>query len=605
MATWIGGRTKPAKAEGAAPPFKAGGRAQAQNAVNSIERSAIIERSQNRIALVAAASSFVLAISVIVVMGFAEYQNKFETSQLGVRRNEVMKLIEIENDLDNSASKLEEKRDSLRKIVREFQTGRAELAFHIDRICSDFVTPTTKAQTSPTTSVNIDHSPATNLAIGLVPQKKDEPTASGSSSASVTTRQDDGFEDTPCHAFLRLIPFDETLGELSSTKAISDADPKSRDAFADAVARALADKLGISDKDQILLPYYKRKFLHIAERNQYLYGKLYIQYRIENDEYFRDCIRFAELWTNVQYKERLQLPNCNIYTIYNTIPLQDLPDTTTTTSISGASVATPIPYVGTIDKSQLDAQDLRFNLVNQFRIYSSSWIVPKMILLSSPEVLTQCLLIIGGALGAMLKILFLHLTPQRKITWSALLIEPAQGCVCAIVLYVLFRSGVVLVSGGAERSGGGSTLSPFFVAFIAIGAGILSEEVVALLRRAAGNVITSASARQPERWAVGLKEALAASVTSDWPMSPAALASRLDVPPQRVTTWADCDDVVDPDNQAKIALVLGVPAFRLFTDIRPTNPQSEIADDDNGAEGTTATTQSATGVANPNQKTER
>ncbi|MDQ0511986.1 hypothetical protein [Ancylobacter amanitiformis] len=208
----------------------------------------------------------------------------------------------------------------------------------------------------------------------------------------------------------------------------------------------------------------------------------------------------------------------------------------------------------------------RFDLVNQLRNYNYiSGGVARFLLLSPPDYLAAWLLLFGGAMGAMLKILFWHIMPARTIKWSDLFIEPAQGMVCAVLLFILFRSGLMVISGGGSSSET-STLSPFFVAFVAIGAGLMSDQVIFAASRAAGSLIGGASIRQTPRWAVGLAARLKPNAEG---MAVHDLARRLVVSDDRVAAWSALRSPVEGEYQDKIALVLGVPPHLLFTDLSP------------------------------------
>ncbi|MBB3773146.1 hypothetical protein FHS55_003777 [Angulomicrobium tetraedrale] len=235
--------------------------------------------------------------------------------------------------------------------------------------------------------------------------------------------------------------------------------------------------------------------------------------------------------------------------------------------------------VGAVSSSAVNANpdrmtdQHRFDLVNQLRNYNYiSGGVARFLLLSPPDYLAAWLLVFGGAMGAMLKILFWHIMPARTIKWSDLFIEPAQGMVCAVLLFILFRSGLMVIA-GAGPSSETSTLSPFFVAFVAIGAGLMSDQVILAASRAAGSLIGGASIRQTPRWAVGLAARLEPNAEG---MAVHDLASRLVVSDDRVAAWSALRSPVEGEYQDKIALVLGVPPHLLFTDLNPRVAEREV-----------------------------
>lgn len=231
----------------------------------------------------------------------------------------------------------------------------------------------------------------------------------------------------------------------------------------------------------------------------------------------------------------------------------------------------------------------RFELVKQLQMYNfMTGGLAQRLLLTNPDFLAIWVLVFGGALGSLLKILFWHIMPARNIKWSDLVIEPAQGLVCAVILFILFRSGVVVIAGTGNPSPEATPLSAFFVAFMAIGAGLMSDQVIRAFRNAASTVIGNDTAALPSRWAVGLEAAIKERQAAGSDISVEEIADRLGISPAKLNEWIACRSPVPFQYQDALRLVLGIPLHRLFTDLDPRSavaPPATEANDEPPANG--------------------
>jgi hypothetical protein len=203
-----------------------------------------------------------------------------------------------------------------------------------------------------------------------------------------------------------------------------------------------------------------------------------------------------------------------------------------------------------------------FELVSHYRFYQGlTFNQLRGLIISPPEFLAFFLVCIGGILGALLRIVYLSYTTSQDPTFRAILIGPLLGLICALIVYILFRSGYIAITDRAQ-TGDGATLSPFVVAFAALAAGLLSEQAVARFRSLSSAWVGDISA-EPNRWAVHLKSL----VETDEQIKD--LAKRLDVPEDLLRSWLNETDSVPAKKQYDISLVLNRPPRNIFTDVPP------------------------------------
>jgi hypothetical protein len=169
----------------------------------------------------------------------------------------------------------------------------------------------------------------------------------------------------------------------------------------------------------------------------------------------------------------------------------------------------------------------------------------------------------SGVLGALLRIVFFSYVSGRDPNIRNIFIGPILGLICALVVYILFRAGFIVITDRGP-SAETATLSPFVIAIISMSAGLLSERAIELFQRTGGTWLGSAEASQASRWAVRLQAELE---KRNMPVE--TLAQRLDVSQDKLADWALEKDTVPIDKQREIALVLDIPIRQLFIDLPP------------------------------------
>lgn len=177
------------------------------------------------------------------------------------------------------------------------------------------------------------------------------------------------------------------------------------------------------------------------------------------------------------------------------------------------------------------------------------------VLFSLPrEILTLVLAMSMGAMGSTLHITKVLLDTETRHRTSWYVIRPFQGMVSALVLYVVLKAGQMTIS-----SQGGDGLNNFFVAFVGIIAGLMSQEAYHAIQKAGTKLIPPDDDGGP-RWAFKLKAAMAAAGVEAEP-----LAAGIGADVSELRRWIDEKEAVPPLQQKLIASWLHLPAREIFT----------------------------------------
>lgn len=546
---------------------------------------------QTVIALFAAAFAVVLVPLLCLSMAFVEYQSRLQRYQPSISASEIMDALDREAEFHANIVLQGAMRLQMEEATLALDRAQAEVRFRAERVCSLF--------------------PRGNL-----------------------TDKQLGERYTRCIGFLLLVPYDGTIDPRANAQLDTAAlgrDPNWQQFEKVVLANFVAEMTGAGGTDSIAqyLPMMNGDIVRIARRNQEIFMRLRLDRDFPQRALFKACVRALELQMERTYTSGF-VPNCanragiDFTPFTNPTPAPDKPaapqpasngsptdggaspnatnggsddgpgpgadgDSSTGGSSNpdpnsggGGQNAAVNPSVLNLQGGGAPAREIvdpqrtekmrRYELIRQLQMYD--WVtvgIAKHLVLTPPDFLAMWLLVVGGALGAMLKILFRHLLPAENVAFADLVLEPAKGLICAVLLFILLRSGFAVVSGTASLTPEGAALSPFFVAFLAVGAGLMSDQVLRAVRSTASAFIGERGRLHPNRWAVGLDAALQMAR-----MTSAQLAERLGLPgPERVEMWRRLQEPVESEYQEKITLLLNVPAYRLFTDMQPPRPASE------------------------------
>jgi hypothetical protein len=144
-------------------------------------------------------------------------------------------------------------------------------------------------------------------------------------------------------------------------------------------------------------------------------------------------------------------------------------------------------------------------LVFYYRFYD--WLTSFMganvrqFILSPPEFIVILLVIATGMLGSFLYnsyVMFVAKSRDDYPTFAAIMLRATLAVMCALVIYILSRTGFVAITDGAQRSHE-TVISPFVIAFISVAAGLLAENALERIRAIGLNALSSTRQNNEEQ----------------------------------------------------------------------------------------------------------
>jgi len=182
-------------------------------------------------------------------------------------------------------------------------------------------------------------------------------------------------------------------------------------------------------------------------------------------------------------------------------------------------------------------------------------------------ILTLILTLAMGALGSLLYIThsFFRGESEHPISWY--LLRPFLGTSTALAMFILVKAGQMTVSSGAMEESLTENLNPFFISFLAIISGLLSEQAIEKIKNSAIPILRINKKQGVERWGIGILNAM-----NKQNKKIEDLAQFIDFPLSQINDWIEDHQAIPENVQALIASYLQTPARELFTDIPPKAP---------------------------------
>ena len=184
--------------------------------------------------------------------------------------------------------------------------------------------------------------------------------------------------------------------------------------------------------------------------------------------------------------------------------LQAAPEPTRTATPQQASTQTPSD-VRQPEQTRNDTQGvnrlLLSELVFYYKFYEGlvahfgGWVHP--LILAPPEFVTIILVLSTGILGSFLfhtYAIFARRPRDGYPTFSAIFLRATLGAMCALVLFILMRTGFVAVTEGKSGQGA-AAMSPFVIAFVSVAAGLLADPTMERIKNAG---LSAIGARQSQ-----------------------------------------------------------------------------------------------------------
>ena len=104
------------------------------------------------------------------------------------------------------------------------------------------------------------------------------------------------------------------------------------------------------------------------------------------------------------------------------------------------------------------------------------------------QLLTLILTLSMGALGSVIFLTLAYFRDQGEIAFSWYLFRPFLGMVTAFAVFVLAKAGQLTISSGSNVDVLSEDLSPYFISFLAIVSGLLSEQAIRRIRGVGDNI---------------------------------------------------------------------------------------------------------------------
>jgi hypothetical protein len=201
-----------------------------------------------------------------------------------------------------------------------------------------------------------------------------------------------------------------------------------------------------------------------------------------------------------------------------------------------------------------------------FELYSGKFLGASMnwLLIMPPDILTLALVILMGVLGSALQMTHALFRQNRIERPGAYFLRLGVGAITALVIFIVAKAGVPVIA-DASRLGGDAPINPYFVSFLAIISGLMSENAIMMVQAQGAKFFASETAADPQRWArFDLHDTFAKANRS-----PSNVRQLLNTEDAQFEGWISGKDAIPGAAQIMIAGVLGMPLRDLFTDIPP------------------------------------
>jgi hypothetical protein len=201
-----------------------------------------------------------------------------------------------------------------------------------------------------------------------------------------------------------------------------------------------------------------------------------------------------------------------------------------------------------------------------FELYSGKFLGASMNwhLIMPPDILTLALVILMGVLGSALQMTHALFRQNRIERPGAYFLRLGVGAITALVIFIVAKAGVPVIA-DASRLGGDAPINPYFVSFLAIISGLMSENAIMMVQAQGAKFFASETAADPQRWArFDLHDTFAKANRS-----PSNVRQLLNTEDAQFEGWISGKDAIPGAAQTMIAGVLGMPPRDLFTDIPP------------------------------------
>lgn len=146
-----------------------------------------------------------------------------------------------------------------------------------------------------------------------------------------------------------------------------------------------------------------------------------------------------------------------------------------------------------------------------------------------------------------------------------------MGAITALVIFIVAKAGVPVIA-DASRLGGDAPINPYFVSFLAIISGLMSENAILSVQTQGARFFAPESVPDQLRWArFDLGEAFKTANRN-----PDNVKRLLNAEDSQFNAWISGKEPMPSNAQTMIAGVLETPRRELFTDIPPENAKQSL-----------------------------
>jgi hypothetical protein len=183
---------------------------------------------------------------------------------------------------------------------------------------------------------------------------------------------------------------------------------------------------------------------------------------------------------------------------------------------------------------------------------------------AQPDVLTLGLVILMGVLGSALQITHAFFIENRIEKPGSYFLRVSVGAITALVIFIVAKAGVPVIA-DASKLGGEAPINPYFVSFIAIISGLMSENAIASVQAKGAKFFGSDASGEPDRWA---RDDLNARLQTP-ELSLKGVGDFLGTTDEVTKSLLAGKTQASGEQQKTIALYLRTPVRDLFSDMPP------------------------------------
>ncbi len=182
------------------------------------------------------------------------------------------------------------------------------------------------------------------------------------------------------------------------------------------------------------------------------------------------------------------------------------------------------------------------------------------ILVWVPQELLTLFVVMGAGILGRAAFLLRTARTEKEAPWVSGIVDPLFGAMLALVLFIVLKAGVLIAVDPRSIGQNGAELNPFFLAFVGLIGGLLSEQILDKVRELGASLLSEKA--QGLKWA---KERLRAEMAEKG-LQAKTLADLLEQPVDVVNAWIAGVLGIPRLYQAAVAVWVGIRSEEIFED---------------------------------------